>query len=174
MEDKMNDRFIKQINQAFEGKELVTKEYQWADWYWFDLGTARTKELISIPDIGNCICRAILTGEVHIRLNNPQANKIPLRKIPRLYGVPFKRLFLTNDAQSGKELLLLIGWGDYNIGDSPDYTHHRDFYIETHAETILADNLWYVGTGYEYVIKDKLTVEGKIVVKGKLITEKIY
>lgn len=153
---------------------MLTKEHGWADWYWYDLSTARTKELIGIPDIGNCICRAVLTGTAHIRLNNPQANEIPLRTIPRLYGVSFKRLYLTNVAQADKGLLLLIGWGDYNIGNSPDYTHHRDFYINTHTESIPSDEIWYVASGEEYCIHTKLTIEGKLVVEGKLIVEKLY
>ena len=108
-------RFGKEFKDSLSQVKLSVEEFGWADWYHYDLGTARTNELISIPDEGDCICRVKLDGSATIKLNNPQAQSISLETIPRIYGIPFKRLYLTNTAQSGKELLLLIGRGNFSV-----------------------------------------------------------
>jgi len=108
-------RFGKEFKDSLSQVKLSVEEFGWADWYRYDLGVARTNELISIPNEGNCICRVKLDGSATIKLNNPQAEPLSLEAIPRIHGVPFERLFLTNTAQSGKELLLLIGKGDFTV-----------------------------------------------------------
>jgi len=49
----------------------------------------------------------------------------------------------------------------------------RDFYINTFGSpTIIADDIWYISSGNEFAVRDKLTVEGKIEVEGKLLVLK--
>jgi len=108
-------RFGKEFKDSLKEIKLSVEEYGWADWYAYDLRVARTNELIEIPQEGNCICRVKLDGSATIRLNNPQAQAISLETTPKVYGIPFKRLYLTNAAQSGKKLLLLVGKGDIGI-----------------------------------------------------------
>jgi len=108
-------RFGKEFKDSLKEVKLSVEEFGWADWYWYDLGDARTNELISIPADGNCICRVKLDGSATLKLNNQQAQSLSLETIPRIYGIPFKRLFLTNTAQAGKELLLLVGKGNFTV-----------------------------------------------------------
>lgn len=45
----------------------------------------------------------------------------------------------------------------------------RKFYIETEEETIPADGVWYIASGKEFAVKNKLTVEGRVEIQGKLV-----
>jgi len=50
-----------------------------------------------------------------------------------------------------------------------DYTVFRDFFVNTYPEYIKPDQIWAIASGSEYYVKEKLTVEGKIEVFGKVI-----
>lgn len=108
-------RFGKEFKDALKEVKISVEEFGWADWYLYKLDTARTNELVSIPQDGSCICRVKLDGSASLKINSPQAESLDLETIPRVYGIPFQRLFVTNTAQSGKELLLLVGKGSFNV-----------------------------------------------------------
>jgi len=75
----------------------------------FDLGTARTDEELEIS--GDFILVEYLDGSASIKLDNPGHDAIDLSRIKQIKTAPqkFNKIYITNTAQSGKTLKLLIG-----------------------------------------------------------------
>jgi len=75
----------------------------------FDLGTARTDEELEIR--GDFILVEYLDGDASIKLDNPGHDAIDLTKVKQIKTSPefFEKIYITNTAQSGKTLKLLIG-----------------------------------------------------------------
>jgi len=75
----------------------------------FDLGTARTDEELEIS--GDFILVEYLDGSAYIKLDNPGHDAIDLSRIKQIKTSPqkFNKIYITNTAQSGKTLKLLIG-----------------------------------------------------------------
>ena len=75
----------------------------------FDLGTARTDEELEIR--GDFILVEYLDGSASIKLDNPGHDAIDLTKVKQIKTSPefFEKIYITNTAQSGKTLKLLIG-----------------------------------------------------------------
>jgi len=105
----------KEFRDALSGVRISVSEYGWCDIRERDLTTARDEELLYDGIEGNFIGYIRLTGTASFRLNNPQSVSISFSDVPALYGIPFKRVYLTNVAQSGETLKLLIGKGDFKI-----------------------------------------------------------
>lgn len=76
----------------------------------FDLTQARDKE--EVKENGNYIYVLYLDGEATIILNEPNNKEIELKENLEI-KTPFYRFFLTNSAQPGKKLKLLIGRAGY-------------------------------------------------------------
>ncbi len=81
-------------------------------YHYFDLSTARTKEVVSMPDRGadGFFCDYRTTGEAELFLGDPSSYGFPIKKQSGM-GVEFNRLFLSNTAQAGKVLHLWYGRG---------------------------------------------------------------
>ena len=75
----------------------------------FDLGTARTDEELEIS--GDFILVEYLDGSAYIKLDNPGHDAIDLSVVKQIKTSPqkFNKIYITNSAQSGKTLKLLIG-----------------------------------------------------------------
>ena len=73
----------------------------------FDLGTARTDEEVEIS--GKYIVVYFLNGNASLKLNNPGADAINLQYI-RAIKTNFNKLYITNTAQSGKYLKMIVGY----------------------------------------------------------------
>jgi len=102
---------VSQIIQAAEqaadpGAQLYTRQT-------IDLGTARTAE--ELPVAGNTIVVEEGTGTLNISVNGKDKELIPIHKY-RLLRMPFSSLYLTNTAQTGKSITLLVGqFSDFEI-----------------------------------------------------------
>jgi len=112
-------RFGKEFKDALSSLKLSVEEYAWADWFYFPLDTARTDEVLEFPEEANCLVRVTLVGRATIKIDNPRSREIELATNPRIYGLPFKRIYLSNEAMSGGKLLLLIGKGNFNVDSTP-------------------------------------------------------
>jgi len=75
----------------------------------FDLGTARTDEELEIR--GDFILVEYLDGDASIKLDNAGHDAIDLTKVKQIKTAPefFEKIYITNTAQTGKTLKLLIG-----------------------------------------------------------------
>lgn len=102
---------MKEIFQAIKRDKNQTYNV-----YTFDLGTARAKAELNI--VGTYILVSKVSGYAEITLNEPVNDSIDLR-FGREIESPFYRFFLTNAAQTGSFLTLIIGYDkpDFNIND---------------------------------------------------------
>jgi len=75
----------------------------------FDLGVERKDEELEIR--GDFILVEYLDGSASIKLDNPGHDAIDLTKVKQIKTSPefFEKIYITNTAQSGKTLKLLIG-----------------------------------------------------------------
>jgi len=76
----------------------------------FDLGKARKNQLIH-NRAGDRIFVTNLTGVAYIRFNSTTASKYRLR-IGSI-STPFQKLYLVNEAQAGKSVSIIIGYGAF-------------------------------------------------------------
>ncbi|MFW6008809.1 MAG: hypothetical protein ACOCP8_06045 [archaeon] len=76
-----------------------------------DLSKARKQENINNYGNGDLILVLDLTGDCQLQINSKNASPIPLKSIPKIQTL-FNDLYLTNEAQPGKKLILLLG-GDF-------------------------------------------------------------
>jgi len=103
------------IDIVTEGVKKARKE--WSGIYSFPLDKARDGEQIGmIPEWGDCIVVKKLDGEATLRVDTTSGTtrSFTLTENKRI-KLPFRKLYLTNTAQSGKELVLLIGKGDLEL-----------------------------------------------------------
>ncbi len=98
-----DERLRQQVRRGFVNYHVVV----------LDLTTAR--ENISLPVSGEMLFVSVLTGTVSIRLNKTSNDLIALALYRKLNTV-FTSLFITNTAQAGKMLELMVGT-DFDIGD---------------------------------------------------------
>ncbi len=75
----------------------------------FDLGTARTDEELDIR--GDFVLVEYLDGDASIKLDNSGHDAIDLTKIKQIKTSPemFEKIYITNTAQTGKTLKLIVG-----------------------------------------------------------------
>ncbi len=85
-----------------------------------DLGEARKDK--RLPVSGDSLYVEKLDGTLYIKLNDPGNDSIDLSNVRYLKSpTPFNELYLTNEAQSGKQAILLIGReGLFNPAPTPD------------------------------------------------------
>lgn len=76
------------------------------DTYTFDLGTARTDEVVDI--VGDFMAVTEITGTVTAKFNEKDRSALPLAQI-RMFTTPFYRLYLTNTAQAAKTMTVIVG-----------------------------------------------------------------
>lgn len=62
------------------------------------------------------------TGTIYVRFNNPAMPEIPVRTNFGIYGFPIRRIFVRWDAQAGKTVNLLYGYGAQIIPPNQDIT----------------------------------------------------
>lgn len=151
----------KEFQDALKNTRISVSEYGWCDFRERDLSIARNKELLFDSKIeGNYVGVVQLTGTADLRFNNPQSAAFPLATIPEIYGIPYNRLFLTNVAQSGVNLVLLIGKGNFHIDriamQGMDLQAQYTIIIDS-TTTNLAANApwtssdWFDATNYGYI-----------------------
>lgn len=104
------DRFWSRLSDIFTVSAL--------EWYIirkYGLETARNNEKISgFPAEGNILIPITLDGTAQIRFETPTAHSFELSEYQPL-KLKFTELHLTNTAQAGKTLKLLIGKGDWEL-----------------------------------------------------------
>jgi len=76
----------------------------------FDLGKARKNQVIH-NRAGDRIFVTELTGTAYIRFNSPTGSRYRLRLAP--ISSPFQKLYLENEAQAGKTVSIIIGYGPF-------------------------------------------------------------
>jgi len=92
----LHKEFVKEAPYLSAGYKVITK----------DLETARNSE--ELPDSkGNTLYVCELTGEASIQLNRSDSDPIPLKQEDKII-FPFNKLYLTNTAQAGKNIQLII------------------------------------------------------------------
>ena len=125
----------------------------------FDLGTARTDEELEIR--GDFILVEYLDGSASIKLDNPGHDAIDLTKVKQIKTSPefFEKIYITNTAQSGKTLKLLIGGAaSFTATSSESIGLYFDDEFTNAAKVI---------TGSEYkdfVVMDSVSVDAGAVV----------
>lgn len=62
------------------------------------------------------------TGIAYVRFNNPAMPEIPIRTNFGIYGFPIRRIFVRWDAQAGKQINLLYGYGAQVVPPNQDIT----------------------------------------------------
>lgn len=116
------DKFWKEIEKVGEVtlRKILEKreELGWHQFREYELDKARTNERITdFPEDGDCILVLYIDGSAEIKLNQATADAFDLTIIKRIRH-HFEDLYLTNTAQSGLKLKLLIGKGDWQIEET--------------------------------------------------------
>lgn len=87
----------------------------------FDLSTARTDVFVNVA--GDMLWADLeSTGLVKVKRNHDQAPAIPFKANSTIHGQPFKGIYITNTAQSGKILNLWYGLGERITPPNQDIT----------------------------------------------------
>jgi len=125
----------------------------------FDLGTARTDEELDIS--GDFILVESLDGDASIKLDNPGHDSIDLTKIKQIKTSPekFEKIYVTNTAQSGKTLKLIVGGAaSFTAVSSESIGLYFDCEYPECAKVI-------AGTEYkDFVVMDSVSVDAGAVV----------
>lgn len=105
------------ISAVEEIKELMNdiRGLEWYDIRNYDLSDARSDERVDdLPGDGNLLIPLTLTGTVQVKFDSPTATSFELSEYEPL-KLKFDVLYLSNAAQAGKTLKLLIGKGDWEL-----------------------------------------------------------
>lgn len=114
LNDSFWDKFDEMIKKAAQEREALG----WKHENEYKLDNARIDEKISgFPEDGDCIVVLSLDGSAEIKLDSPTADAFDLEVVRRIRQ-PFEDLYLSNTAQAGKTLNLLIGKGDWELEET--------------------------------------------------------
>lgn len=87
---------------------------EWHDILNFDLSAARVNQDIPVPQPGNIVLPISLDGTAQVRFDNIAAHIFNLSQYQPI-KIDYETLYLSNAAQAGKNLKLLIGKGDFQF-----------------------------------------------------------
>lgn len=139
-----NQNFWRKFEKLAEEKLSSLLEREELGWRWirtYHLDEARTNERISgFPENGDCILVLSLDGSATIKLNTPSGFAFDLETYERIRH-PFEDLYLTNTAQVGKTLELLIGKGGWGKERTIPQIDLVGLIANEHLENIEADKL---------------------------------
>ena len=103
----------------------------------FDLGKVRKNQVIH-NRAGDRIFITNLTGVAYIRFNSATASKYKLR-VPGI-STPFQKLYLENEAQPGKSVSIIIGYGGFVDFAATDFATQATLaLIKTKIDTTLTE-----------------------------------
>lgn len=94
---------------------ILEKELDWYEFKDFDLVDARQdNEVKNFPAGGNILIPITLTGTAQVAFDRPTSHSFELSQYEPL-RLRFTKFYLSNSAQAGKTLRLLVGNGDFEL-----------------------------------------------------------
>lgn len=120
--DRLKDKigsasFEKIISSLKKVDKTLLEEVALGEWHTilnFDLKKARITESVSVPRSGNIVVPISLDGTAQIRFNSVTGHSFDLTEYQPI-KIDYEELYLSNTAQTGKYLQLLIGKGDFEF-----------------------------------------------------------
>lgn len=137
-----------------------TEKTEWLERREIKLDTARDAgEISNIPpfghESGNYIKVKSLNGEASLRLDTLGSEEFDLSEQSEMRQL-FHQLFITNTAQSGKKLVLVLGRGDFEFPESPEKRERKVIIAAT--TTPLAAGGIYTGAAFDTLNYSRVTL----------------
>lgn len=128
---------------------------EWHDVLNFDLSSRQVNKSVRVPKLGNIVIPISLDGTAQIRFDEatePSFDLIHYQPIK----INYEKLFLSNTAQSGKKLQLLIGKGDFEFPKEGRSGAGR--IVLVHTTVTLATGEYYTSSVFDALNYSRVTL----------------
>ncbi|MBA7627718.1 hypothetical protein ES703_35185 [subsurface metagenome] len=164
----VKEEFVKWAAEAFaEAQKKYIDKIEWLEARELNLGTARNgKAVDGIPPMGyesgNYIKVVSLEGKATLMLDTLGSQEFDLTKVTE-YKQLFHQVFVSNAAQTGKKLVLILGRGDFSFPESPEKGGGGKALVCTnvhlpYTERLLQSNAYYRSDWFDVLNYSRVTL----------------